>query len=56
MDKEKSEREDDCCMTATHPKGIYIVSLREDREPITSKVNLHRIEQAIRNTAAYKEE
>lgn len=56
MDKEKSEREDDCCMTATHPNGIYIVSLREDREPITSKVNLRRIEQAIRDTAAYKEE
>ena len=56
MDKEKSEREDDCCMTATHPKGIYTVSLREDRETITSKVNLRRIEQAIRNTAAYKEE
>ena len=56
MDKEKSERKDDCCMTATHSKGIYIVSLREDKEPIASKVNLHRIEQAVRNTAAYKEE
>lgn len=29
MDKEKSEREDDCCMTATHPKGIYIFAGRQ---------------------------
>ena len=51
---EKSERKDNCCMTAAQQKkGIYITSAQNDKE--TPKVNGRRIEQAVRNTAAYKE-
>lgn len=53
-DKEDSERKDDCCMTATQQKGVYIVSAQKGREAPKTKVNGQRIAQAVRNTAAYK--
>ncbi len=53
-DRKKSERKDDCCMTAAQQKGVYIISARKDREAPKSKVNGQRIAQAVRNTAAYK--
>ena len=53
-DRKKSERKDDCCMTAAQQKGVYIISARKDRETPKNKVNGQRIAQAVRNTAAYK--
>ncbi len=52
--KEDSKRKDDCCMTATRPKGVYIASAQKGKEVPKSKVNGQRIAQAVRNTAAYK--
>ena len=51
---EKSEGKDNCCMTAAQQQGIYITSAQNDKE--APRVNGRRLEQAVRNTAAYKEE
>lgn len=46
--------EDDCCMTATTNKGIYVVGKLKPNADKQAKISAKKIADAVKRTAEYK--